>query len=79
LLRKLEATRVRGYAVDDGEVRAGIVGFAVAIPRTSRDEPLAIGVSLIESAAEDEAHTRDLLEELRGIAERLSREVRSSH
>jgi DNA-binding IclR family transcriptional regulator len=77
LLQKLEATRGRGYAVDDGEVRTGIVGFAVAVPRTGRDQPLAIGVSLIEAAARDDGHTKELLAELHDIAEKLSRDVRS--
>ncbi|MCC2317075.1 IclR family transcriptional regulator [Cellulomonas chengniuliangii] len=53
LTAKLEATRARGYALDDGETHPGIVGIAVAIPpRTSADQQLAIGVSLMTTPSD---------------------------
>ena len=79
LLQKLELTRERGYAVDNGEIRPGIVGFAVPVPRGGNEQPLAIGVSLIAAAAHDESHTTVLLDDLTAIAHGLSRDVRSTH
>ena len=50
LQRKLDATRGRGYAVDDGETHPGVLGLAVALPpRSPAEQPLALGASLLRS------------------------------
>ncbi|WP_210767809.1 IclR family transcriptional regulator [Cellulomonas humilata] len=51
LLAKLEATRERGYAVDDGETNAGVYGLAVLLPpKRPGSEPLALGASLMKAS-----------------------------
>jgi DNA-binding IclR family transcriptional regulator len=49
LLAKLDATRYRGYAVDDGETNAGVYGLGVLLPRPG-DAPLALGASLMKAS-----------------------------
>ncbi|GAA3633176.1 IclR family transcriptional regulator [Microlunatus ginsengisoli] len=52
LLAKIKAARERGYAIDDNEVHPGIYGLAVPLPPwMSGDQPLAMGTSLMASAA----------------------------
>jgi DNA-binding IclR family transcriptional regulator len=46
---KLDATRARGFALDEGEVFPNVVGLALTVPaRTSGEQTLAIGVSTID-------------------------------
>lgn len=67
LLAKIRAARERGYALDDNEVHPGILGVALVLPPwSSGDQPLAIGASLMASAA-TEAVVADTVAEL-GIA-----------
>lgn len=57
---ELESIRERGYALDDGEVVEGVVCVAVAIPRSSPDEPLlAVSVTLLKPRV-----TPDLIDRL---------------
>jgi DNA-binding IclR family transcriptional regulator len=73
---KLEATRARGYALDDGEVFPHLVGLALTVPaRLSGEQTLAIGVSTIDldvSRAPSEEHRETILAALRDAAEQLS-------
>lgn len=72
LLTKLRAARARGYALDDNEVHPGIFGIAVVLPPwSSGDQPLAIGTSLMATAATDE-FVASAVAELRGAVRRLS-------
>jgi DNA-binding IclR family transcriptional regulator len=58
LQAKLEATRLRGYALDEGEVFPNVVGIALSVPpRHSGEQPLAIGVSIIAAATVAELPT----------------------
>jgi DNA-binding IclR family transcriptional regulator len=51
LLAKLDATRDRGYAIDDGETNIGVYGLAVLLPPgRSGDAPLALGTSLMKAS-----------------------------
>lgn len=51
LQRKLELTRERGYALDDGEVHLSVVGLAVLVPSARLGEPsFSIGASLVQPA-----------------------------
>jgi len=47
LRRAIDATRERGYAIDDGGVFPHVFGVAVAVRGASEDAPFAIGVSMI--------------------------------
>ncbi|WP_205708538.1 IclR family transcriptional regulator domain-containing protein [Kineococcus siccus] len=49
LQAKLDATRTRGYALDEGEVFPNVVGLALCVPaRHSGEQTLALGVSTID-------------------------------
>lgn len=55
LLAKLDETRERGYAVDDGETNAGVFGLAVLLPpRKTGEAPLALGASLMKASISPE-------------------------
>jgi DNA-binding IclR family transcriptional regulator len=73
---KLEATRARGYALDEGEVFPNVVGLAVTVPaRLSGEQRLALGVSTIDVGAAREPaaeHRETILAALRDAAEQLS-------
>lgn len=72
LLAKIKAARQRGYAIDDNEVHPGIYGVAVVLPPwTSGDQPLALGTSLMASAATPE-FVAAVVAELREGVRRLS-------
>lgn len=48
LQERLELTRTRGYAVDEGGLHASVLGLAKLIPATGSGQPsFAIGVSLV--------------------------------
>jgi DNA-binding IclR family transcriptional regulator len=50
LQRNLEATRRRGYALDEGQVHPMVVGIAMVLPpRASGEAAFAIGASLIDA------------------------------
>jgi IclR family transcriptional regulator, blcABC operon repressor len=73
---KLEASRARGYALDEGEVFPHVVGLAVTVPaRPSGEQTLAIGVSVIEvgpAGSPAAAHRATILAALRELADGLS-------
>lgn len=72
LERRLQAERVRGYAVDDGEISVGIscVGSALL---DHRSYPVAaINVTFV-SAQRQDASRRELAEQVTGAAEQISR------
>jgi DNA-binding IclR family transcriptional regulator len=73
---KLDATRARGYALDDGEVFPNVVGLAVTVPaRLSGEQTLALGVSTIDvggAHALTAARRETVLAALRDAAEQLS-------
>lgn len=72
LLVKLEACRERGYALDDGETNPAVTGIAVLVrPRSSAEEPFALGASLF-MADDLEERKAAVLPELRRVAEQLS-------
>lgn len=49
LQKKLEATRRRGYAIDDGGVHPGVYGLAIVVPPRASGEPdIALGASLMK-------------------------------
>jgi DNA-binding IclR family transcriptional regulator len=75
LTHKLELTRQRGYAIDEGEVHLSVFGVAVAVPSTRVGEPsFAIGVSLVHP--HDTAADRETaLAALRDAAASLARPV----
>lgn len=50
----LEATRARGYALDEGGVFPHVTGLAMTIPaRTSGEHTLALGVSIVDMGPTD--------------------------
>jgi IclR family transcriptional regulator, blcABC operon repressor len=72
LLAKVKLARERGYAIDDNEVHPGIFGIAVVLPAwMSGDQPLAMGTSLMASAATPE-FVEAVVSELRDGVRRLS-------
>lgn len=72
---KLEATRARGHAVDEGEVFPNVVGLAVLVPaRLSGEQVLALGVSTVDvgaGAGPAAEHRAVVLSALRDAADRL--------
>jgi len=73
LQAKLEETRARGYAVDDGEVHLSVLGLAVLIPSSRVGEPsFSIGASLVHPGDTDELRA-DVLDALRAAADELTR------
>ncbi len=55
---KLQRTRQRGYAVDEGEVHPTVLGLAIPIPGGSGEPSFAIGVSIVHpTGSTDERDT----------------------
>jgi AcrR family transcriptional regulator len=72
LQEKLERTRERGYAVDEGEVHPTVLGLAIPIPGGSGEPSFAIGVSIVHpTGSADERDT--ILDALRRAADSLTR------
>lgn len=72
LNEKLAATRARGYSLDNRETNPAVVGVAVLVrPRSSAEEPFALGASLFQVEAADE-RIPAVVAELRRVAENLS-------
>jgi len=72
LQEKLERTRERGYAVDEGEVHPTVLGLAIPIPGASGEPSFAIGVSIVHpTGSTDERGT--ILDALRRAADSLTR------
>lgn len=72
LLDKLEETRERGYAIDDGETNPAVYGVAVLIPAgTTSGEPYALGCSFLK-AQMSIGHRDAVVEELFQIRDELS-------
>ena len=72
LQEKLERTRQRGYAADEGEVHPTVLGLAIPIPGGSGEPSFAIGVSIVHpTGSVDERDT--ILAALRGAAVSLTR------
>ena len=72
LQEKLERTRERGYAVDEGEVHPTVLGLAIPIPGASGEPSFAIGVSIVHpTGSADERDT--ILDALRRVADSLTR------
>lgn len=68
LLGELDATRERGYGLDDEETNLGQVCFALAVP-TDPGEPATLSVSSTMTKARSDEVDRDaLLAELRQVA-----------
>jgi len=82
LQAKLEATRARGYALDEGEVFPNVVGLSLTVPaRLSGEQTLALGASTIDTGnARDlsEERRETLLAALRDAAEQLSNPMAAS-
>jgi IclR family transcriptional regulator, blcABC operon repressor len=69
---KLERTRERGYAVDEGEVHPTVFGLAIPIPGGSGEPSFAIGVSILHPTGS--VHEREtILSALRSAADSLTR------
>jgi IclR family transcriptional regulator, blcABC operon repressor len=76
LLADLEATRLRGYAIDDEETADGVVCFAVTVPGRHSDfgppaGPWAVSVALLKARATDDRRGQLLLD-LRELSRRLA-------
>lgn len=73
LQAKLERTRERGYATDEGEVHPTVFGLAVLVPGHGSGEPsFGLGVSIVQpTGTQQERDT--VLEALRAAARRLTR------
>jgi len=75
LLVDLEATRRRGYAIDDEETADGVVCFAVAVPERlglgPSAGPWAVSVALLKARATDERRDQ-LVRDLRELSQRLA-------
>lgn len=73
LQTKLERTRERGYAVDEGEVHSTVLGLAVLVPGRGSGEPsFGLGVSIVHPTGTE--HERDtVLAALRSAARQLTR------
>lgn len=72
LQKKLEATRERGYALDDGGVHPGVYGLAIVVPPRASGEPdIALGASLMKPQM-TEKRVSDVLAALKQAALDLS-------
>lgn len=75
LIAKLRATRERGYALDEGEVHPSVIGVARVIPpRSSGEQPLAIGASIMSHTLKP-GHVLDVAEELARATRELSNPI----
>lgn len=73
LQAKLERTRAKGYAVDDGEVHPNVLGLAVVVPSGGSGEPsFGLGVSLIHPTGKP-AERDAIVTALREAVGRLTR------
>jgi IclR family transcriptional regulator, blcABC operon repressor len=71
LQEKLERTRERGYAVDEGEVHPTVLGLAIPVPG-SGEPSFATGVSILHPTGS--VHEREtILSALRSAADSLTR------
>ena len=74
----LDATRERGYAIDDEETMEGVVCYGVMIPaRQPGEGPCAASITLLKVRATPE-RVPALLADLRGLASGLSDPLRRS-
>jgi len=73
LQSKLERTRKRGYATDEGEVHPTVLGLAVLVPGRGSGEPsFGLGVSIVHpTGTRQERDT--VLEALQAAARKLTR------
>jgi IclR family transcriptional regulator, blcABC operon repressor len=76
LLADLDATRRRGYAIDDEETADGVVCFAVTVPGRYAElgptaGPWAVSVSLLKARAGDDRREQLLLD-LKELSRRLA-------
>ncbi|TMV21065.1 IclR family transcriptional regulator [Rhizobium sp. Td3] len=74
LEHELASTRSRGYSIDDGQIREGMLCIGAAIRDYSGAASAGIALSLIRSEASDEKIAR-LGEELRDTANALSEKL----
>jgi DNA-binding IclR family transcriptional regulator len=73
LQAKLAATRNRGYALDEGEVHATVLGIAVLVPGSGSGNPsFGLGVSIVHPTGSDDERTT-ILSALQEAAARLTR------
>ncbi len=79
LMDDLDATRQRGYAIDDEENTLGLTSFGIAIPRSGGNgNPMAVSVSLLRVRRSDELVER-LITDLRELVDTLARHDRARH
>jgi DNA-binding IclR family transcriptional regulator len=79
LQAKLEASRGRGYSLDEGEVFPSVIGVAMIIPpRSSGDVPMAMGASMFRSA-DSPKHRDRVIFALREAVELLGNPMIVSH
>ena len=73
---KLEATRQRGYSVDEGEVFPNVIGLAMTIPARRADaQTLVMGVSMFDldpATAASDGRREAVLAELRHAVHQMS-------
>jgi DNA-binding IclR family transcriptional regulator len=75
----LVAVRERGYSIDDEETVEGIVCLGVLIPsRRPGEGPYAASITLLKVRATEE-RVRLLIDDLHGLADRLSDPLRVGH
>jgi DNA-binding IclR family transcriptional regulator len=75
----LVKVRERGYSMDDEETVEGIVCLGVLIPsRRPGEGPYAASITLLKVRATDE-RVRLLIDDLHGLADRLSDPLRAGH
>lgn len=75
LMERLELTRERGHAEDDGGLHVSVIGIAKVVPVTAPGQPaFAIGVSLIHPA-DTPKERKEVLGALAAAAQELSRPV----
>ena len=68
---KLDAARVHGYGLDEGEVFPSVIGVAMVIPpRSSGDVPMAIGASMFR-ASDSPGHRERVIAALRTAVAQL--------
>lgn len=73
LQTKLERTRERGYATDEGEVHPTVLGLAVLVPGRGSGEPsFGLGVSIVHPTGTQEERDT-VLSALRAAAQQLTR------
>lgn len=72
LQQEIQQARAKGYAVDDGQLRLGMICYGVAVPNPRGTVRYGLAASLIAQEAQKPQQQKNLLNLLERLAKRLS-------